>query len=268
MSISKKNHRIPKDISPLVGLSTQFTKFLPIVHKPSFVPEYGVVMKIFWILFTKCIRAILSLRYTFEIKGLEQLSSQALRDSKGGIFFMPNHPALMDPLFIFLVLWPKLRMRPLVTEYIYRQSIMRRWMQLTQGISIPSLVNAVNTFKIKKAKEAIQAVADGLKNHENFILYPGGKLKAAGYETIGASSGAHEILQQCPDAQVVLIRTTGLWGSSFSKALTGSSPDFRKTMFQGIKIILKNLIFFCSQKKNSHRDRKRASQFPTLRISP
>lgn len=219
-------------------------------------------MKLFWILLTGLARAILSLRYTVEIKGLENVSAKSLQEHKGGIFFMPNHPALMDPLFISLILWPRFRMRPLVTEYIYRQSFMRRWMLLTKGIPVPSLSQSVNAFKVKKAKEAIQAVADGLKNNEHFILYPGGRLKTEGYETMGGSSGAHEILQQCPNAKVVLIRTTGLWGSSFSRAILGVSPDFRKTAYQGVKTIFKNLIFFAPRRKIVIEIEKEPEDFP------
>ena len=66
----------------------------------------------------------------------------------------------------------------------------------------------------------------GLKNKENFLVYPAGKLKMQGSEEIGGNSFVYNLLQQHPSAQIVLVRTVGLWGSSFSRAHTGKSPVF------------------------------------------
>jgi long-chain-fatty-acid--[acyl-carrier-protein] ligase len=200
----------------------------------------------FWNLLKFFFLALIRLRYKVEVKGFNELKKQSI---DGGILFMPNHPAHMDPLFLFIILWPKFRMRPIVTEHIARISFMKPLMRLTKGVEVPSLSNAVNALRVKRAKEAVQAVSEGLKNHHNFMIYPSGKLKEAAKEIIGGSSGAHEILQQCPDAKVVLIRTTGLWGSSFSRALTGQSPDLAKTMLHGFKILFKNLLFFAPRRK-------------------
>ncbi len=205
-------------------------------------------MKLFWNLVTRLAWRLLSLRYTFEVKGLDKLSKENFPKS-GGILFLPNHPAHMDPLFLFILLWPKFRMRPIVTEYIYRMSIIKPLMKLTKGLPIPSFLTSVNQVKIKKAKDSIQAVADGLKENKNFILYPSGRLKLTGLEIVGGSSGAHEIVQQCPDANLVLIRTTGLWGSSFSRAILGVSPDLPKTLLKGFRTLLKNGIFFAPRRK-------------------
>ena len=43
---------------------------------------------------------------------------------------------------------------------------------------------------------------------------------------------------------MVLVRTTGLWGSRFSRALTGRSPDLNQTLWEGAKILLKNGLFW------------------------
>lgn len=187
--------------------------------------------------------ALLRLRYKIEVKNDTQLAKE------GGMLFMPNHSAHMDPLLLFIIFWPKFRFRPIVTEHIAGISFMKPIMKITKGINVPSLSNYVNAYRVKKAKEAVQAVADGLKKKDNFIVYPSGKLKETAHEVIGGSSGAHEILQQCPEAKVVLIRTTGLWGSSFSRAITGQSPDLTKTLLQGIKTLFKNGLFFAPRRK-------------------
>lgn len=207
-------------------------------------------MNFLWTIVCKLAWMGLSLRYKIEVKGLDQLKKFSF-SSSSGILFMPNHPAHMDPVMIFTLLWPKFRMRPIVTEYIYRLGILKPFMKTTKGIPIPSFTTSVNQFKIKKAKQALAELSEGLKNKENFIIYPSGRLKHSGEEVVGGSSGAHEIIQECPNANVVLIRTSGLWGSSFSRAILGVSPDLPKTILQGIKTLLKNGIFFSPRRKIS-----------------
>lgn len=195
----------------------------------------------FWFFLSKLFLALLSLRYRVKVKGLDLLQSD---DLKKGLLFLPNHPAHMDPLFLYLLLWPQFRMRPLVVEYIYRLPFLRPVMKLVKGLFIPNFDTSINQLKIKRAQEAIEKIAEGLKQGQNFVLYPGGRLKNSGKEILGGASGAHALVEECPEAQVILIRTTGLWGSSFSRALLGKSPDLSVTIWNGIKTIFKNGIFF------------------------
>lgn len=188
----------------------------------------------------------LSLRYRIKIQGLDALEKI---DKKKGLLFLPNHPAHMDPLFLFLFLWPTYRMRPLVVEYIYRLSFLKGLMKLVRGVFIPDFDTSVNEFKIKRGQEAFEKIAEGLKSGDHFILYPAGRLKNTGKEILGGASGAHALVQDCPEAQLVLIRTTGLWGSSFSRALLGRSPDLSKTLWKGVKTVFKNGIFFCPRRE-------------------
>lgn len=202
----------------------------------------------FWTIISYLFRAVLSLRYRVEVKGLDKLTAQKLH-KKQGILFLPNHPAHMDPLMIFLWLWPKYRMRPLVIEYVFRTSFLQPALKLVRALSIPNFDTSVNQLKVKKAQESIEEIAKGLKKKENFVFYPAGRLKSSGKEMLGGSSGAHALLQECPDANIVLIRTSGLWGSSFSRALLGRSPHLSETIWHGVKTILKNLIFFSPRRK-------------------
>lgn len=201
---------------------------------------------LFWTLISYGLKALLSLRYRIELRGWDQLDP--LRE-KGGILFLPNHPAHMDPLFLNLYLWPKFRMRPLVIEYIYRLPFMKPFIWLVGAIPIPNFENAVNEYKLKRGEESIRKIADGLKERQNFLLYPAGRLKSTGKELLGGASGAHELLKECPNAKVVLIRTTGLWGSSFSRCITGKAPDLFKMLLHGAKVLLKNLLLFTPRRK-------------------
>lgn len=194
-----------------------------------------------WQFLAKLALGILSLRYKVRVKGLESL--QGL-EKKGGVLFLPNHPAHIDPALVFFLLWPRFRMRPIVIEYVYRLPLLRPIMRLVRAISIPNFDTSVNQLKVRRATEAMHTLVEGLSRRENFVLYPAGKLKSSGREILGGASALHSLLQECPDAPIVLIRTTGLWGSSFSRALTGKSPDLPSTLRQGFWTLCKNLFFF------------------------
>lgn len=192
-------------------------------------------------------RFFFSLRYRFEIKGLELLTKERL-NRKGGVLFLPNHPAYIDPILIVLNLWPKFHMRPLVIEYVYRQTFVHTFMKLVNALTIPSFKTSINELKLKKAQESLDVISKGLKKKQNFLLYPSGRLKHTGKEILGGASAAHSLVQENPDTNVVMIRTTGLWGSRFSRAITGTSPDF-KNFLSGFWILLKNGIFFAPRRK-------------------
>ena len=185
------------------------------------------------------LRALLSLRYKVKVTGLEKLTPDAL-NRKGGILFMPNHSAHMEPLLLFLLLWPRYKMRPLVVEYIYRMPILTPLMKLVNALQVPDFEMSVNQLKIRRGEKAMDNIVQELKKKQNFLVYPSGGLKRTAKEIIGGASGVHSILQKCPEANPVLIRTTGFWGSSFSPAIEGRTPDITKIIFQGIKTILKN----------------------------
>lgn len=188
----------------------------------------------------------LSLRYRVVVKGKEELKKIAW-EKKGGILFLPNHPAHMDPVLLSLTLWPLFHVRPLVVEYVYRQSGIQAIMKMVQALSVPNLETSLNELKIKKTKEVVDEVVRGLEAKENFLLYPSGRLKTSGKEILGGSSAAHYILERCPDVNVVLVRTTGLWGSSFSRAYEGQSLEFKKTLARGLWKWMLNGFFLCRE---------------------
>jgi long-chain-fatty-acid--[acyl-carrier-protein] ligase len=202
----------------------------------------------FYLLIAKLCFWLLSLRYKIEIKGWDKLSTFPFKRS-GGILFLPNHPAHMDPLFNVLLLFPKFRVRPLVVEYIFRQKWLGPIMRLVGAIPVPNFETSVNQFKIRQAEKAVQKIGEGLRQKENYLLYPSGKLKGEGREKIGGASAAYELMETCKEVNVVLIRTTGLWGSSFSRAIEGKSPHLFGAIVRGIGYVLKNGIFFLPRRK-------------------
>lgn len=77
------------------------------------------------------------------------------------------------------------------------------------------------------------------------------------------------------DVTIIGVRTTGLWGSMWSKARTGKSPNFMILLLKGMFYILANFIFFLPRrtitieiedltllaKKNAQFGRKTFNQF-------
>jgi long-chain-fatty-acid--[acyl-carrier-protein] ligase len=190
-------------------------------------------------------RGIIGVRYRLNISGLDKLNLP----KKGGVIFLPNHPAEIDPVIVAMLLWKKFNVHPLVVENFYYMKGFQYFLKLIESIPVPDFNGPVNKWKQKKIKKSFADISEKLKTGSNFLIYPSGRLKHTGEEIIGGASFAHTLLQQNPEANIVLIRTTGLWGSRFSRALTGSSPDFGKILWEGIKIALKNLIFLTPRRE-------------------
>lgn len=125
---------------------------------------------------------------------------------------------------------------------------MRFFTNLVNAIPLPDFDRSLSKWKVHEAEKALESVVESLKQGDHVLLYPSGHLKSSGVEKIGANSFVSKILAACPDINVVLVRTTGLWGSLFSCAPTGRSPEFWPTIRDGVKILLKNAIFFCPRR--------------------
>lgn len=190
------------------------------------------------------VRAALWFRYRIKVKGLEKLTPEAL-NRKGGVLFLPNHPAVfVDPSIVTLALWPRFPIRPMIVEYMYYLPGVYMLMRFLDALPMPNFVLTSNSLKKRKSEQMIQTVIDNLKHGQNFLIYPAGKTKQTALESIGGASGVPRILQDVPEANIVLVRVKGLWGSSFSRAITGSPPPMFPTIWQGVKHVFKNLIFF------------------------
>jgi len=193
-------------------------------------------------------RLILSFRYKIRVKGLDGLNAETL-NKPGGILFLPNHPTIfVDPTVAVLAVWKKFPIRPLIVEYMFYLPGVNRIMRFLNALPIPNFVSASNSLKKKKADRVFENVVEGLKRKENFLIYPAGKVKHQAREII-TGSGVHRIIESYPDANIVLVRITGLWGSSFSRALTGTSPFMFATIFKGMGKAFKSLLFFLPKRE-------------------
>ena len=188
--------------------------------------------------------ALLSLRYRIRVDKSELAKCRGKR-----MLFLPNHSAEIDPIIMNTLLFSQFYPRPLVTEYFYYLKGARFMMQLVRALPVPNFEASANQWKVRQVEKCLKAVEKGLELGDNFLIYPSGQLKQEGHEVIGGSSFVERLLKACPDVQIVLVRMTGLWGSLFSRAITGQSPHFWKTLLRSFFSLLKSGIFFLPRRK-------------------
>ncbi|HUY33006.1 MAG TPA: AMP-binding protein [Pirellulales bacterium] len=189
-------------------------------------------------------RCVLALRYRLRVYGLDQV--QGL---KGPVLILPNHPGYIDPALVLAALWPALKPRPMVFETMFRNPLVRPFLKLLNALRVPDLDSQASSQAREEAQTAVKAVIDGLKKGENFVLWPSGRIQRGGVEVLGGARALTDILQAVPEANVVLVRTTGVWGSMFSYARTGKQPELTKMLFAGLGLILANLLFFAPRRR-------------------
>ena len=185
---------------------------------------------------------LISLRYRITVKGLDKIFAKG-RES---IVFMPNHPALVDPVIIMTLLHKNFAPRPLADENQVDRSLVRPLMKTLRAIVIPDLSKKGKDGR-DAVLEGVQGIVDGLKQGDNILLYPAGRLYRSRHESIGANSSVSLVLRHVPEARVVLLRTTGLWGSSFSRA--NGIPSLTKNISLYLKAFLSAGLFFLPKRE-------------------
>ncbi len=203
-------------------------------------------------------------RYTVQVVGLEKL--QGLR---GPTLVLPNHPGYIDPPLV----WSHVRLtqavRPVATTSMYRKPLLRPLMRLLQALEVPDLSEHSLSAR-DRTLAMIDAVVAGLERGECFLIYPSGHVVHNGREEVGAARTAAEVLARCPQANVVLVRTRGLWGSMFTYARTGQAPSLPQCALRGLAWMAANLVVFAPRRRvvitveQVERDRLPAAKRETL----
>lgn len=197
---------------------------------------------------------LLSLRYRVKVTGLEGVRQKGRK----GILFMPNHPALIDPVIMMSRLFRDFSPRPLADEVQVDRSFLRPLMKTLNAVIIPDLKKSGNKGR-KAVIDGVQNIIYGLQQGDNILLYPAGKLYRSRHESIGANSSVDLVVKRVPDARVVLVRTTGLWGSSFSRA--NGSPSLTRNLRLYLLAILSAGLFFMP-KREVHIELVEPDDFP------
>jgi len=201
------------------------------MKKPSF----------FFHLFSKSIaftiRLLLRSRYKISVKG-----SDIFRDNSPA-FILPNHQALIDPLILVSHIYRFSTVTPVMSEKYFDIPVAKTFFRRLGAVRVSDLQNGNRDTQVLKV--ITRSVIKGFKRKNNIILYPSGHIAGQGYEKIYNKKSAYHIVIKLPeDVQVIGVRITGLWGSMFSKAKTGKSPNFFVQLLKSMFFILANMIFF------------------------
>jgi len=219
----------------LGGFSLLAAWTIHLVKKPQFNPIPSILQCVF--------RFAIGLRYRVEVTGLADINR---KDGKG-ILFLPNHQALIDPVILMSVLYPHFQPRPLADADQANMPGNRWVMQQARPITLPDLNKNGRDGK-DRIKEALGEVASGLLAGDNILLYPSGRLCRSAREDMAGNSGVEYLLEKVPGVRTVLVRTTGLWGSTFSWG-RGTEPSLHKNIGRYFRYLLANAFFFGPRRK-------------------
>jgi len=197
-----------------------------------------VLQRLFWSLAWFFFR----LRYRVTLVGAD-----ALRNLRGPTLVMPNHPGFIDPPMLLSYLRVPGGLRPIVFEGMYRNPVLYPLMRLVNALEVPDLSEHSHDAR-QQTLAVIETMVAGLERGENFLIYPSGRAQRRGFERLGAARAAAEILARCPQANVVLVRTRGVWGSMFTYARTGAAPNLGACFLKGLGWMLANLLFFAPRR--------------------
>ncbi|MDY6913269.1 MAG: AMP-binding protein [Planctomycetota bacterium] len=188
-------------------------------------------------------RWVLWLRYRIRVRGLEEIG----RRGATGIVFLPNHPALIDPVILMSMLYE--RFSPLALADRNRiDRFFIRWVAGRIGVQpIPDLARHGPGGRDEVARGLGECI-EQLRNGRNLLLYPAGRISRHGTEELGGNSAVETILRQAPQVRVVLVRTSGLWGSGFSWA-GGREPNVAHLLRKGVVSLLASGVFFAPRRE-------------------
>lgn len=80
-------------------------------------------------------------------------------------------------------------------------------------------------------------------------MYPSGQIYLQNFESVVGKKAAHAVVSALPqNVRVLTVRTTGLWGSSFSKAFAGDSPNLGAVLGRAILAIFSNAAVFLKRR--------------------
>jgi 1-acyl-sn-glycerol-3-phosphate acyltransferase len=185
---------------------------------------------------------ILSLRYRIRIVGLDQLAPKDER----GMLFLPNHPALIDPLILLCFLTARFPVRALAGRaQIERPGI--GWLATRVHVRKIPDSDERGTGARHRVAAMLRETARALNGGEALVFYPAGRVYRRKCEDLGSNSGAAFLVRSCPSVRIVLVRTTGLWGSSFGRA-NGRAPALGLAIKRGMVGVLKSGILFAPRR--------------------
>jgi len=183
------------------------------------------------------------LRYRVRTVGMEQIAAGGTK----GILFLPNHPALIDPIILGTVLHKTFRARFLADEDQIDRFFIRRLAGRVNVIPIPDPAK-VGAAARQAVEAGLEKCVEALRNGDNVALYPAGQILRGRLTNLRGNSAVEFILGRLPDVRVVLVRTTGLWGSLFSYA-PGRVPNVAEVLRKAAVSLLAGGVVFMPRRE-------------------
>lgn len=183
----------------------------------------------------------LKLRYRIVVEGLDSVHL----NPRMGSLFLANHVAEIDPVILEYVLWPKFHTRPLAVDYLFHSPLVRWLLRSVRSIPVPSVVPGKDPrMTLQKVHAFYDEVIGDLKQGDNFLLYPSGKLSKNGQEEIINQYSTYVLLHKAGECNVCLVQISGLWGSAFSRYKTGKTPKLGSVFKMALGALLRRGFFF------------------------
>ncbi len=172
-------------------------------------------------------------RYAVSAEGLASLPADA------PLLFLPNHPAMVDPMLVGAELW-RLPVKPLADElFLDRGGISAKVLKTLGCVKVPDLRRHRSAAGAKIARGLQDVVTDALAKGDDVIFYPSGHIWTEPREEIGTRQLAYNVCRALPPkARVIAVRTTGLWGSIWSRKGRTASPSFGPTLVRSVLLWL------------------------------
>ncbi len=213
--------------------------------RPAGMPGVNPFPSSFWgHIFALLARMLVWLRYRVRFQGFGEIG----RRGKSKILFLPNHPAMIDPIILLSRLYPVFRPRSLADEWQMDRFLISFAGRCTGVRRLPNLERR-GLEGIDETRRILRTTIEGLRQGENLLLYPSGHLKHQREEVIGAASAVKTILSEVPDVRIVMIRQNGLWGSQFSFGYTGRRPQLGKVLRHAVRSLLCGGLFFMPRRE-------------------
>jgi long-chain-fatty-acid--[acyl-carrier-protein] ligase len=191
----------------------------------------------------RCIlRGLLWLRYRLRVTGLDQLAHEPGR----GILFLPNHPALIEPVILLVTLTARFRVGVLADEAQLKRPVIG---QLAKRLNAKTIPDATKDRDVRgQIEQRLAELIEEINQGQSFVLYPAGRIYRQQLEDLGSNSAVQTLVHSCPQVRIVLVRTRGLWGSAFSRA-SGKPPGVIAALKRGVAGLLRSGLFFAPRRR-------------------
>ena len=214
---------------------------------------HAIIIGFLWL----CAQIAVRIRYRVKLVGLEEIIR---KHGRNGLLFCPNHPALIDPLIMTTMLWSRFHPRALVIEKQIKEPPLKYIWRRIRLLPLPD-IGATGMKGHDMLKDQIGRCVDALKAGDNLLFYPAGRIYRSCRESLRGNGGLAAILHEYPEAKLVLVRTTGLWGSDFGRA-KGYQTPLGKTMLAHLKHVLLGGLFFMPRRHVTIEFVEKPADFP------